>query len=94
MDATSSEKGQAAAIPGIPGPQQQRLLDLLIQHPDLDAVWLFGSRAMGRERPGSDIDLCIDAARLSHLERLRMMPGSPRPKSGDEQSNEAEDGTR
>ena len=73
MDATSREKGQTVNIPGIPGPQQQRLLDLLIHHPDLDAIWLFGSRAMGRERPGSDIDLCIDAARLSHADRLRLM---------------------
>ena len=73
MDATSSEKGQTVDIPGIPGPQQQRLLDLLIQQPDLDAIWLFGSRAMGRERPGSDIDLCIDASRLSHADRLRLM---------------------
>ena len=73
MDASSREKGQTVDIPGITGPQQQRLLDLLIQHPDLDAIWLFGSRAMGRERPGSDIDLCIDAARLSHADRLRLM---------------------
>ena len=78
MDATSSEKAQTVVIPGISGPQQQRLLDVLIQQADVDAIWLFGSRAMGRENPGSEIDLCIDAARLSHLERLRMMPGSPR----------------
>ena len=73
MDSTSSEKRQTVDIPGIPGPQQQRLLDLLIHHPDLDSIWLFGSRAMGRERPGSDIDLCIDAADLSHVDRLRLM---------------------
>ena len=73
MDATSSEKGQATVIPGIPMPQQQRLLDLLTQQADVEAVWLFGSRAMGRERPGSDIDLCIDAADLSHDNRLRLM---------------------
>ena len=73
MDATSSEKRQTVDISGIPGPQQKRLLDLLIHHQDLDAIWLFGSRAMGRERPGSDIDLCIDAADLSHADRLRLM---------------------
>ena len=50
-----------------PSVLQQRLLDLLIHHPDLDAIWLLSSRAMGRERPGSDIDLCIDAARLRNL---------------------------
>ena len=73
MDATNSEKSQTVVIPGISGPQQQRLLDVLIQQADVDAIWLFGSRAMGRERPGSDIDLCVDAARLSHRDRLRLM---------------------
>ena len=73
MDATSNEKAQTVVIPGISGPQQQRLLDVLIQQAVVDAIWLFGSRAMGRERPGSDIDLCVDAARLTHLERLRLM---------------------
>ena len=73
MNFTSSEKMQTVDIPGIPGPQQQRLLDLLIQQADVDAIWLFGSRAMGRERPGSDIDLCVDAAHLSHRDRLRLM---------------------
>ena len=64
---------QTVLIPGISGPQQQRLLDVLIQQADVDAIWLFGSRAMGREGPGSDIDLCVDAAHLSHRERLRLM---------------------
>ena len=73
MDATNSEKAQTVVIPGISGPQQQRLLDVLIQQADVDAIWLFGSRAMGREGPGSDIDLCVDAAHLSHRERLRLM---------------------
>jgi len=73
MDLASSEKAQTVVIPGISGPQQQSLLDVLIQQADVDAIWLFGSRAMGRERPGSDIDLCVDAARLTHLDRLRLM---------------------
>lgn len=29
------------------------------QQPELQEVWVYGSRAMGRERPGSDIDLAI-----------------------------------
>jgi len=56
-----------------PGLSNIGLLDLLIQQADVDAIWLFGSRAMGRERPGSDIDLCVDAAHLSHRDRLRLM---------------------
>ncbi len=73
MDAKSSEKAQTVVIPGISGPQQQRLLDVLIQQADVDAIWLFGLRGMGQERPGSDIDLCIDASDLSHADRLRLM---------------------
>ena len=64
---------QTVVIPGISGSQQKRLMDVLIQQADVDAIWLFGSRAMGREGPGSDIDLCVDAAHLSHRERLRLM---------------------
>ena len=60
-------------IAGIPGPSQQKLLSLLMQQPRLDAVWLFGSRAMGRQRPGSDIDLCLEGEQLSHHDRLRLM---------------------
>lgn len=53
-------------ITGIPEASQQKLLNLLSQQPRLEAVWLFGSRAMGRQRPGSDIDLCLEGKQLSH----------------------------
>ena len=53
-------------ITGIPEASQQKLLNLLSQQPRLEAVWLFGSRAMGRQRPGSDIDLCLEGEQLSH----------------------------
>ena len=36
-------------------------------------VWLYGSRAMGRHRPGSDIDLTLVAPPLTHNDRLRLM---------------------
>jgi predicted nucleotidyltransferase len=39
----------------------------------LQEVWLYGSRAMGRHRPGSDIDLTLVAPGLSHQRRLRLM---------------------
>ena len=73
MDGTSSEMAQTVVIRGISGSQQQSLLAVVTQPADVDAIWLFGSRAMGRERPGSDIDLCVDAAHLSHRDRLRLM---------------------
>lgn len=60
-------------IPGIPAAAQRQLLLALLLQPEIQAVWLFGSRAMGRQRAGSDIDLCLDAPGLSHSDRLRLM---------------------
>jgi len=60
-------------IAGIPEQAQQQLLPLLAGWPQLEAIWLFGSRAMGRHRLGSDIDLCLEAPRMSHQDRLRLM---------------------
>ena len=60
-------------IPGIPQEAQLKLLGLLATQPQLQEVWLFGSRAMGRYQPASDIDLCLEAPLLSHSDRLRLM---------------------
>jgi len=37
--------------------------DYLASRPDLDAAWLFGSRATGRARPDSDVDVAVLFAR-------------------------------
>jgi predicted nucleotidyltransferase len=63
----------STGIPGIPVHAQQALLQLFAAQPQLQAVWLFGSRAMGRHQPGSDIDLCLEAPELNHGDRLRLM---------------------
>ena len=46
-------------------PEHRRLvLDLLAEHlPQVRKVWVFGSRATGRARRYSDLDLAIDAGR-------------------------------
>jgi uncharacterized protein len=41
--------------------------------PQVQCIWLFGSRAMGREQPGSDLDLCLEAPQLNHSDRVRLM---------------------
>jgi len=64
---------QQQPIAGIPDAAQQKLMWLLTAEPHLNAVWLFGSRAMGRHQQGSDIDLCLEAPDLSHSDRLRLM---------------------
>ena len=63
----------AKPIPGIPKPAQQQLFSVLLAEPKLQAVWLFGSRAMGRYQSGSDIDLCLEGPEITHLQRLRLM---------------------
>ena len=60
-------------IPGVPEPSCQRLAEVLLSQPGLEQAWLFGSRAMGRHRPGSDLDLCLIGDAITHLDRLRLM---------------------
>ncbi|MFL0724507.1 MAG: nucleotidyltransferase domain-containing protein [Prochlorococcus sp.] len=60
-------------IPGIPIEQQQRLGVLFAAETQLEEVWLFGSRAMGRHQDGSDIDCCLVGDQLGHSDRLRLM---------------------
>lgn len=44
---------------GIKADQWQQILYLIAKHPEVNRVVLFGSRAMGTFRPGSDIDLAL-----------------------------------
>jgi predicted nucleotidyltransferase len=61
------------AIPGLPAEVSARILALLLADPAVREVWLYGSRAMGRHRPGSDIDLTLVAPALAHHNRLQLM---------------------
>ena len=54
---TPSQKTSPAALPGIPAGSARKLLNVLTGQSQLEAIWLFGSRAMGCQQPGSDIDL-------------------------------------
>ena len=62
-----------ATIPGLPPDASARILAVLHSEPAVREVWLYGSRAMGRHRPGSDIDLTLVAPGLRHDDRLRLM---------------------
>lgn len=44
---------------GLPPNVLKLLQDYFINHPHIEKVLVYGSRAMGREKPGSDIDLAI-----------------------------------
>ena len=63
----------SGAIPGIPVESSQRLIKTLAVHPGVAQIWLYGSRAMGRERLGSDIDLSLEGVELTHRDLLQLM---------------------
>jgi predicted nucleotidyltransferase len=48
-------------LAGLPTGIAAKLQTELSQYPDVRQAVLFGSRAMGTQRPNSDIDLCLDA---------------------------------
>ena len=59
-------------IPGIPQADSQQLLELIRSHPQVQNVVLYSSRALGRQRAGSDIDLCLEAPSMALGELLEL----------------------
>ena len=59
-------------IPGIPQADSQRLLELIRSRSHVQKIVLFGSRALGRQRAGSDIDLCLEAPSMGLGELLEL----------------------
>lgn len=57
---------------GLPPDAFGRLVALLGKDDRIRKIWLYGSRALGKEKPGSDIDICLDAPSLG-LEDLAML---------------------
>lgn len=55
---------------GLPDNVMERLCGIFRGYPPIRRVLLYGSRAMGTFRPGSDIDLCIEAESLGLTELL------------------------
>ncbi len=55
---------------GLPDRVIEQICDVFRQYDEIQRVIIYGSRAMGRERPGSDIDLCIESDELSFSQLL------------------------
>ena len=66
-----------AVIPGLTPEQTQKILSLLMSVSP-ERVILFGSRAMGTFRPGSDIDLALDGGHLNQDDRMKLLVQYPR----------------
>jgi predicted nucleotidyltransferase len=60
----------SVSIAGLPQECTERILALLAEHPSIQRVVLYGSRALGRQRSGSDIDLCLEAPEMGLAELL------------------------
>jgi len=57
---------------GLPESDYQNLIKVFLRHPKIEKVLLFGSRAKGTFRPGSDIDLVFYANALDFKEFLHV----------------------
>lgn len=57
---------------GLPLRVREEIVSLLRDYPEISRATIFGSRAKGNYRPGSDIDLCLDAAELTMRRRLAL----------------------
>lgn len=62
----------SAAPYGLPEQALRRLLETLYRNTAVERVVLYGSRAKGNYRPGSDIDLCLFAPAMTLPELLRL----------------------
>ena len=60
----------SASIAGLPQEATERILALLAERLVIQRVVLYGSRALGRQRSGSDIDLCLEAPDMGLAELL------------------------
>ena len=57
---------------GLPAEGLSRIRAVLSRCAHIDQAILYGSRAMGRERPGSDIDLTLTGSRLEQADIDRL----------------------
>jgi predicted nucleotidyltransferase len=57
---------------GLPAPAIEKICVVFKDYPQIDRVFLYGSRALGTHRPGSDIDLCVQAESFGLTELLEI----------------------
>lgn len=62
--------GTVTANYGLSADAIEKIREILADCPNINKGILFGSRAKGNFRPGSDIDLCLIAPKLSLTEKF------------------------
>jgi len=50
----------------------ERRQQVFVGYPEVREVWLFGSRAKGNAKEGSDIDLSLKGSQLTHRHQLQI----------------------
>ena len=58
---------------GLPEEAVAKINHVLASHPEVESAILYGSRAKGNYRPGSDIDLTLLGEQLDHHDLLKIM---------------------
>lgn len=58
---------------GLPEEAIQEIRTVLTLYPEVEKAILYGSRAMGNFKPGSDIDLTLTGEKLTHEHLLGIM---------------------
>lgn len=62
----------SAAPFGLPAATLDKLNSVFARHRRIDAVLIYGSRAKGNHRPGSDIDLTIKGGEIPFVEFMQI----------------------
>lgn len=60
---------------GLPASAVEKIRSLLAAHPRVDRAVIYGSRAKGNYKTGSDIDLALQGASLDTVDLLRIPDG-------------------
>jgi predicted nucleotidyltransferase len=58
---------------GLPVEAVSKISGVLAGHPEVESAILYGSRAKGNYKPGSDVDLTLVGDRLAHDDLLKIM---------------------
>lgn len=59
--------------PGVPPDDLQKICNVFTKHPHVQEAILYGSRAKGTHRPGSDIDLTLKGDQVTIHDLTRIM---------------------
>lgn len=57
---------------GLDASSIEKMHNVFVNYPEIQAITLYGSRAKGNYTPGSDIDLCLTAPNLTYKQFIKI----------------------